>query len=210
MGYGVVCISHHDGAAGAEASRIVAHTLSFRLIDEDIVARAAIEAGVEQDVVADVEQRKSILSKLLDGLGPASMGTSGMPMLAEDAIYGLHSSGELRGLIKSAIEETATTGRVVIVAHAASLALAGRADVLRVLITAPPKTRRRRVAASLQIDDDASARTVKRGDAARADYIKRFYGVDSEQPTHYDLVINTERLTPDAAARLIVAAATGS
>ncbi|HEX8976285.1 MAG TPA: cytidylate kinase-like family protein [Solirubrobacteraceae bacterium] len=209
MGYGVVCISHHDGAAGAEASRLVAHALGFRLIDEDIVARAATEAGVEQDVVADVEQRKSILSKLLEGLGPAGMATSGM-VLPEEASYGLHSSGDLRGLIKSVIEETATAGRVVIVAHAASLALAGRTDVLRVLITAPPKTRRRRLAASLQIDDHESARTVKRGDAARADYIKRFYGIDSEQPTHYDLVINTERLTPDDAARLIAAAATGS
>lgn len=188
----------------------MAETLSFRLIDEDIVARAAIEAGVEQDVVADVERRKSILSKLLEGFGPASMGTSAMLMLPEDASYGLHSSGDLRGQIKSAIEETATAGNVVIVAHAASLALAGRADVLRVLITAPPETRRLRVAASLQIDDDESARTVKRADAARADYIKRFYGIDSEQPKHYDIVINTERLTPDEAARLIVAAATRS
>ena len=209
MGYGVVCISHHDGAAGAEASRIVAQTLSFRLIDEDLVAREASEPGVQPDVVADVEQRKSILSKLLEGLGPAGMAATGM-VLPEEAAYGLHSSGDLRGLIKSAIEETAAAGRVVIVAHAASLALAGRADVLRVLITAPPEARRRRVAASLQLDDHESARTVKRGDAARADYIKRFYGIDSEQPIHYDLVINTERLTPDEAARLIVAAATGS
>ena len=43
-----------------------------------------------------------------------------------------------------------------------------------------------------------------------ADYIKRFYGISSELPTHYDLVVNTDRLAPQAAARLIVHAAGGS
>jgi cytidylate kinase len=206
VGFGVVCISRQDGAGGAEASRVVAEQLGFRLIDEDILARAAIEAGVEQDVVADAERRKSVLHKLLEGLGPATAGTGGMLVVPEDAGYGRESSRELRGLIKSAIEETATEGRVVIVAHAASLALAGRADVLRVFITASPATRQRRVAASLQIDEKEAARVLKRSDAARADYIKRFYAIDAELPTHYDLVINTDTLTPADAARLIVAA----
>ena len=40
--------------------------------------------------------------------------------------------------------------------------------------------------------------------SARADYIKRFYGVGEELPTHYDIVINTDRLAPTDAARLIL------
>jgi cytidylate kinase len=40
--------------------------------------------------------------------------------------------------------------------------------------------------------------------------MKRFYGIDAERPTHYDLVVNTDKLTPDDAARLIVDAANGS
>ena len=47
-----------------------------------------------------------------------------------------HLSAELRELIRSAIEEIADAGQVVIVAHAASHALAARSDVLRVLVTA--------------------------------------------------------------------------
>ena len=49
-------------------------------------------------------------------------------------------SDELRNLIRMAIEETAERGNVVIVAHAASHALAGRYDVLRVLVTASAET----------------------------------------------------------------------
>jgi cytidylate kinase len=45
---------------------------------------------------------------------------------------------------------------------------------------------------------------LRQSDAARANYLKRVYGVDEESPTDYDVVINTERLTPDAAAGLIL------
>ena len=40
-------------------------------------------------------------------------------------------------------------------------------------------------------------------DAGRADYLKRFYGVDEESPTQYDLVINTDVLSLEQAADLV-------
>jgi cytidylate kinase len=48
---------------------------------------------------------------------------------------------------------------------------------------------------------------MKESDAARADYLKRFYGVAHELPTHYDLVVNTDRLSSDQAASLLAHAA---
>jgi cytidylate kinase len=50
---------------------------------------------------------------------------------------------------------------------------------------------------------DEGARKVKDEDAARRDYLKRFYGVDEESPTHYDLVINTDVLSVEQAADLV-------
>jgi cytidylate kinase len=41
-------------------------------------------------------------------------------------------------------------------------------------------------------------------DAGRADYSKRFYGIDRELPTHFDVVVNTDILTPHDAANIIV------
>ncbi len=46
-----------------------------------------------------------------------------------------------------------------------------------------------------------------RAEANRADYIKRFYGIDQESPIHYDLVINTDRLSSGQAAELVLHAA---
>jgi cytidylate kinase len=48
---------------------------------------------------------------------------------------------------------------------------------------------------------------VKASDRDRADYLKRFYEIDVEQPTHYDLVLNTDRLTPEETANVVAAAA---
>jgi cytidylate kinase len=210
VGFGVVCISSEDGAGAAEASRLVAETLSFNLVDEAILTRAAVEAGVDRDVVADVERRKSAVVKLLEGFGPANIGAGGIVLLPDDAGHGRPASDELRGLIRSVIEDMATAGAVVIVAHAASLALAERDDVLRVLITASLPTRQRRLAEALELDEQEAARAIKRSDAGRADYIKRFYRIAAEQPTHYDLVINTDKITPDDAARLVVEAVNAS
>ena len=203
----VVCISSEDGAGAHEAALAAAQSLGFRLIDEDIVTRAALEAGVDEHVVADVERRKSALVRLIESMGTA--GSAGMGagyVMAPPEAGGPDQppSDDVRGLIRSVIEETAGEGKVVIVAHAASLALGERDDVLRVMVTASPQTRQRRFAEALGLDDKEAGRMLKRSDAGRADYIKRFYGIAAELPTHYDLVINTDKLSPEQAARLIV------
>jgi cytidylate kinase len=96
---------------------------------------------------------------------------------------------------------------VVIVAHAAAFALAGRDDLVRVLITAPAEIRTRRLAEARHVDQAKAATELKRSDEARAAYLKTFYEVERELPTHYDLVVNTEVLDADEAADLIARAA---
>jgi cytidylate kinase len=109
-------------------------------------------------------------------------------------------------LIRETIEQTAAQGKVVIVAHAASYALPEGPDALRVLVTASPETRSKRLAEAEGLDESGGSRAVKESDAARRDYIKRFYGVE-ESPTHYDLVVNTDVLSFDDAAELVASAA---
>ena len=205
----VVCISFEDGAGGQQAAELVAKALGFRLIDEEIIERAALEAGVEEMVVADVERRKSALVRLIEGIGTSGAGAG--YMLAAPYTPGREpASDELRGLIRSAIEDTAAKGKAVIVSHAASFALGGREDVLRALVTASPQTRTRRLTDALGGDESEAAKALKRGDEGRADYIKRFYGVARELPCHYDIVVSTDKLPFEDAAALIVQAAGGS
>jgi hypothetical protein len=180
----------------------VAERLGFRLVDEEIVVRAAAEAGVEPGVVADAEKRRSFMERALDALGSTDISSVGGFVVPETA-----ASDELRGLIRSAIEETAERGSAVIVSHAASHALASKSDVLRVLVTASSSIRRARVASERGLDDKDASRLVDGSDAARADYLKRFYGTKNELPTQYDVVVNTDRLSCDEAVSLVALAA---
>ena len=56
------------------------------------------------------------------------------------------------------------------------------------------------------IDVAGAERTVKASDAGRRDYLKRFYDVAEELPTHYDLVVNTDGISVEEAAALVVRA----
>jgi cytidylate kinase len=72
--------------------------------------------------------------------------------------------------------------------------------MLRVLVTASPEVRAGRLG-------EEGAKLVREGDAARASYFKSFYSVERELPTHYDVVVNTDRLTPEQAAEVVAQAA---
>ena len=204
----VVTISHATGAEGEGIGRIVADRLGFRYIDEEIIALAAEKIGLDAALVADVERRKTLLARILGsfGQGPVMDAAGASGVLVPDAIKISNTDG-LRALIIDAIQETADRGDVVIVAHAASIPLAGRKDLLRVLVTASAETRVRRVAESAPGAKADAATIVKDSDAARADYFLRFYQIERELPTHYDLAINTDVLTPDEAADIVVSAA---
>jgi hypothetical protein len=73
-------------------------------------------------------------------------------------------------------QQTAGAGKVVIVAHAASIALAGDDRVFRVLVTASPEVRSGRLLQTEQLDEHEAAKRIDRSDKERAAYIKRFYG----------------------------------
>ena len=206
MAFRVICISALDGARGEEVAPAVAQALGFRLVDEEIVHKAAKDANLDPSAVAEVEKRRSMAIRILDSLGSStSLSTFAMAGYAP----GLEAPAEsdLRGLIRATIEEVAQRGEAVIVAHAASMALGDRNDVLKVMVTASSQARRRTIAELRDLDEKAAAKEIDRGDANRADYLKRFYGITQESPGDYDLVVNTDRLGPEGAVELVVQAA---
>jgi cytidylate kinase len=202
----IVTISHATGGGGDNIGRSVAKGLGFRYVDEEIIKLAAERHGLDIELVADAERRKSLLDRILNDLAATSMmdPTGGMAILPPEAFV---TREDLRALIVEAIQETAERGQVVIVSHAAGIPLAGRPDLLRVLITASFEPRAQRVAEATRSKKVDAEKSLKDSDAGRADYFLRFYGIERELPTHYDLVINTDALTAEEATGIIIAAA---
>jgi cytidylate kinase len=202
MACSVVCVSHTTGSGGDEVGRLVAERLGYLYVDEDIVASAAAAGGLDPGEIADEERRKSYARRVLETLaeGDPAMWTT-------TASVDLVRPVEVRALIRETVVQTAARGNVVIVAHAASYALEPGPEMLRVFVTASTGAREQRLAATEGIEPSKAARAIKDSDAGRSDYLKRFYAVDRESPTDYDLVVNTDRLSIEDAAGIVHRAA---
>jgi hypothetical protein len=175
-------------------------------VDTEIIQRAAEQAGVSEAEMAAVEKRQGLVERILNRLaagaivaGPVVEPLEFVPNLTEG----------YQQLIIDVVRETAAGGNVVLVAHGASVALGARPGVVRVLVTAPVEVRAARVAAAEGIELREAEKRVADSDAARSQYFGRFFHVDRELPTHYDVVVNTESLGTDVAAQAVLAIARG-
>ena len=203
----IVCVSHLTGAEGETVARRISERLAFRYLDEEIIETAAEWVDLHPSVVGDVERRKSLMARI----GEVMTGQSSprLPQAVGQVSGGgreMPSPEDLRSVIRDSIRESAQTGGIVIASHAASMVLVDRDDAFRVLVTASPATRAERIASTRNVDSRQAEKIMEQEDAARADYLKRFYGVELELPTHYDLVINTDKVTPEQGADVIVRA----
>ncbi len=180
----------------------MADRLGYRFVDDEVIEQAGEWADLAPSFIADAERRRTLMDRMLGRLADPSSAPVALNIPAGRVPPGDH---ELRTLIKQVLASLAGSGSVVIASHGASFALSGR-DLLRVFVTASPETRAVRLSAARDLDDRAAERLVKREDAGRAEYLKRFYAIERELPTHYDVVVNTDVLSLERAGDVIIAA----
>ncbi len=198
----VVCVSRTLGAGGEEVARLVADELGFRFVDDEIILRAAEAAGVSPESVAQAETTPSLITRIVESLGKAPLADPGMMVLPQ-----VQTSPSYTKLIERVIRQTAGEGNVVIVAHGASIPLAGAEGVLRILVTASPEVRAQRLVANGTCDGRGAKKAVEDSDRERGKFLQRFYGINHEHPTHYDLTINTDAIDVARVAQLVAQAA---
>jgi hypothetical protein len=204
MARNVICISRALAAGGEDIGQRVAQSLGYRYADEEIIVRAAEQAGVPKETVERAEHPPGLIGRVLENLGRTPIEPEmwvGGVMLAQPATVGYE------GLIKQVIAETASEGKVVIVAHGASMALAGRDGVLRVLVTGSPPMRAQHIVQHAEVGVKDAAKAIEDSDKARREYLRRFYDIREESPVHYDLTLNTDAISPETAAHIICEAA---
>lgn len=196
MGYRVITIARTLSAGGEELGRKLAEEFGMRYVDDEIIDRAAALAGVTAEVMARAEERKGLIERIFESFAHTGVGI-GVPATAA-----LEKMPGYEQLIVEVIRETAAAGNAVIVAHGAAIALAGKAGILRVLVTASFSTRVERLRATGKAAPEAR-RLLEASDEGRADFFRRFYKLEDEQPTDYDLVVNTDYLDASQAAALV-------
>lgn len=201
----VVAISRTLGTGAEEIGQLAADKLGFRYVNNQIIYWAAERAGVSAATIEKTEHTPPLIERILQYIGTTNVET-GHAAYIQPAV---EPSVAYERLIERVIRETALAGNVVIVAHGASVPLAGTAGLLRVFITASPDVRAERISQAAGIKESEATKMIDRSDKERREFLQRFYEVKEELPTCYDLVINTDTLSTETAADLVVAAASG-
>lgn len=197
----IVTVSRQIGAGGSEIASRVAAALQFRLVDNELIDRVALQAGLSRTQVANREERApGFLERLVRALSRS------VPEL-QSAPADRPPEPEEKTLVaatEKVVAELAAEGRVVLVGRAAPAVLSGTLDALHVKIVAPVPFRIARIREVDRVDEREAERRLRESDANRARYHRHHYGRDWSDPANYHMVLNTGSLGVDGATDLIV------
>lgn len=194
----VVTLFEEYGAGAEEVGRMVATALGL-----PFHAQAFSSEQIEGSAASQGEQN-AVLAQVYSVMGGAYGGFEGRDIVAtQQQKYDLVMDNNRQ------VQRSAKEGGVI-VGRNATVILANRPHTVHVLLTGSVKDRVARAAAAGGIPLERAAARQPKEDQVRADMSITLYGWDPRQPNHYDLVINTSRISLDAAAGAIVNAVQGN
>jgi cytidylate kinase len=203
-----VTISAGYGAGGSVIAPAVARQLGLPLLDRAISSQVAAQLQVSVREAEGAVIRRSGPSRFLAVLAPLAGGVLGAgtdcapPEAAvpppDDAAF-FREQAEL-------IMRTALVTGAVILGRAGGAAFRDEPGVLRVRLFGPEEARIAQAARIEDVDADTARRRLPEVDRARAQYVRRLYGLSIDDPDLYHLQIDSTMLPLDACADLIAAA----
>ena len=197
----IVTVSRQIGAGGSEIASRVAAALKFRLVDNELIDRVALQVGLSRTQVANREERApGFLERLVRALSrsvPELQSTpADRPPEPEEK--------SLVAATEKVVADLAAEGRVVLVGRAAPAVLSGTHDALHVKIVAPVPFRIGRIREADRVDEREAERRLRESDANRARYHRHHYGRDWGDPANYHIVLNAGMLGIEGATDIIV------
>ena len=201
----VVTIRGSLGSGALEIGRQAADRLHVDYVDREIIAGVAARTVWSKNAVKAKEMPTgSFLERISKALKHVySLGESIEGVFLPAWAIPLDDTRYLLGL-RSVIRKLAESQSVVICGRGSQFLLGDYPGVLHVLVVAPLAIRVKRIMKSLKLDEVAAKKEIARFDSSRKEFIKRYFQVEMEDPIYYDLVINTEHLSVEAAASIIV------
>ncbi|HNU85698.1 MAG: cytidylate kinase-like family protein [Syntrophaceae bacterium] len=182
----VITLSRLPGALGSRLAQKLAKELDIDLFDYEIVEQIATSANRSQRIVESLdEQDRSILNDWIDALG-------------KDHMWSYQYLDHLTKVVGA----IGAHGYAIIVGRGASYILPKEVS-LRLLVVAPLEKRIRNLMDQYGIAEAEARRQILRTDADRKAFIQKYFQADMLNPLNYDLVINTDNIDLELAAKLV-------
>ena len=182
----VVTVSRDFGSMGKLAAQQLADSLKLRCCDRYILQEVARRANVDEELVSALDEHVS----KIDG--------HWWQHLLQKEVFSYEDYYQY--LVKTVISVSRTGG--VIIGRGANLIL-GEKKSFRVRITGSVEKCAERVASREKIDIKDAIKLVNEVNNERAEYIKILYDTDINDPSNYDLVLNSDRYNCEQIVDLI-------
>jgi cytidylate kinase len=186
----VITIAMQPGSGGSLIAGKVAERLAFDWYHRDVVEQIAKSAKIRSTVVNTLEKKRRT--------GVEDFISS----LIEDQY--LHPDSYLNYLLL-VINTIAKHGRAVIVGRGANFILPPE-DIFSVRVIAPLETRVRNVAVAYRVSTKEAKKRVMQRQSKRKAFVRQAFHADISDPLHYDMVINTGKISIEAAVDGIIGA----
>ncbi|MEO8457303.1 MAG: cytidylate kinase-like family protein [Chloroflexota bacterium] len=223
----VVTISGKTGSGAREVGRQAAYLLGADFVDQQLMVQAAQRCGVTVGAVAQRDERSATLKQriastintLLERSGSsgadALTGATGVEAILSQT-YADMARTEQEAPISdklyaettaTIIRELATSGSIVILGRGSQMILKDTPRALHVLCLAPADVRIHRVAEREELPLDEAKHTVTEADQARDAFYHKYWKVNVENASLYDMTVDTARLGFEKAAEIVANAA---
>jgi cytidylate kinase len=200
----VITISRELGSGGDEVADLLCETLGYCRMDKAMLNQMAEEAGV--DVEAVLAKERSVTHK---------------PRLVSDAMRSLYSKDPsafekqdtlddqtYARVVRETMEQYAQEGNAVIVGRGGQMILQDWPGALHVHLYAPMAVRAQRLRERLSISEAEAQRRIERSDEQKRQYIRHVrQNASWKNLKYYHLAIDTGRISPEVAAKMITLAA---
>lgn len=203
---GVLTLSRQSGSGGDEIAGLVCEKLGYERFDKNTMTQLGHDLGMSAEMIDRAASLKfaprGLLERWFGNFPNPQTDPSGWTFQARsDARQGI-SVAHLRELIEAGY----TKGDVVIVGRGGMAALQDKPDVLHVRIVAPRELRIKRRQEWEGCSAEEAERLVNWRDVTDVEWIQRYFDLDAHEPGLFDLIINTRKITYEAAAEMIVEA----
>jgi cytidylate kinase len=177
----IITISHEAYGDGRAVAERVAAILGYPCISKEVLVKASQRYGIaESKLFAALEEK------------PQHWWTEW-----------LESRGVYPIVLQAALCELAQDGNLVYHGRAGQELLPGIRHVLNVFVDTPTETRIQQVVARKGLTGESSRKYLEELDRIRARRLKELFKIDWRDPTRYDFVLNTARMSVETAARFI-------
>lgn len=185
-----ITFSREEGSGGGYIAQAVAEKLGWEVFGKEVVEHLSKKAQYRRSVVETLDEHSR--DRIADW----------MTHLLDHDFLGHHTY--VKNLME-VVTAVAHHGNVIFIGRGVNFFLPWNKG-LHIRVIAPLKQRIERLIKDQNLGATEAEKFVRQSDADRAAFVRMYFHKDVASPHHYDMVINTATLSPEAAIDLVVRA----